>query len=122
MRILVFEPLKEPYVKDIEDDIQAMQEVVGGSIEPIYFEQTNDALCWCNDEFHGTFYISGNCLNEYGEWDSCSLTDEQIEKYKEQFGHMLVDLPGIGLVAVKETKPEVIGPLEEFDEGPELII
>ena len=51
MRILVFEPLKEPYVKDIEDDIQAMQEVVGGSIEPIYFEQTNDALCWCNDEF-----------------------------------------------------------------------
>ena len=96
MRILVFEPLKEPYVKDIEDDIQAMQEVVGGSIEPIYFEQTNDALCWCNDEFllngskpnrivgntlvHGTFYISGNCLNEYGEWDSCSLTDEQIEK------------------------------------------
>ena len=29
MRILVFEPLKEPYVKDIEDDIQAMQKVVG---------------------------------------------------------------------------------------------
>ena len=27
MRILVFEPLKEPYVKDIEDDIQAMQEL-----------------------------------------------------------------------------------------------
>lgn len=38
MRILVFEPLKEPYVKDIEDDIHAMQEIVGGSIEPIYFE------------------------------------------------------------------------------------
>ena len=114
MRILVFEPLKEPYVKDIEDDIQAMQEVVGGSIEPIYLVG--------NTLVHGTFYISGNCLNEYGEWDSCSLTDEQIEKYKEQFGHMLVDLPGIGLVAVKETKPEVIGPLEEFDEGPELII
>ena len=38
MRILVFEPLKEPYVKDIEDDIHAMQEVVGGSIESIYFE------------------------------------------------------------------------------------
>ena len=124
MRILVFEPLKEPYVKDIEDDIQAMQEVVGESIEPIYFEQTNNALCWCNDEFllngskpnrivgntlvHGTFYISGNCLNEYGEWDSCSLTDEQIEKYKEQFSHMIVDLPGIGLVAVNECHPEIV--------------
>ena len=32
MRILVFEPLKEPYVRDIEDDIHAMQEVVGGSV------------------------------------------------------------------------------------------
>ena len=51
MRILVFEPLKEPYVKDIEDDIHAMQEVVGGSIEPIYFEPKQDAICWCNDEF-----------------------------------------------------------------------
>mgnify|MGYP002579824172 CR=1 FL=1 len=35
MRILVFEPLKEPYVMDIEDDIHAMQEIVGGSIELI---------------------------------------------------------------------------------------
>lgn len=43
MRILVFEPLKEPYVKDIEDDIHAMQEIVGGSIEPIYFEPKNNS-------------------------------------------------------------------------------
>ena len=136
MKILVFEPMKKPYVKDIKDNIHAMQEIVGGSIEPIYFEQTNDALCWCNDEFllngskpnrivgntlvHGTFYISGNCLNEYGEWDSCSLTDEQIEKYKQQFDHIIVDLPGIGLVAVRETKPEVIQPLEEYEEEPEI--
>ena len=113
-----------------------MQEVVGGSIEPIYFEPQNNALCWCNDEFllngsapnrivgetlvHGTFYISGNYRNEYGEWDSCSLTDEQIEKYKQQFDHIIVDLPGIGLVAVRETKPEVIQPLEEYEEEPEI--
>lgn len=136
MRILVFEPMKEPYVKDIEDDIHAMQEVVGGSIEPIYFEPKNNALCWCNDEFllngsapnrivgetlvHGTFYISGNCRNEYGEWDSCSLTDEQIEKYKEQFNHVIVNLPGIGLIAVRETKPEIIEPDEEFEEEHEI--
>lgn len=112
MRILVFEPMKEPYVKDIENDIYAMQKIVGGAIEAIYFEPQNNALCWCNDEFllngsepnrivgetlvHGTFYISGNCQNEYGEWESCSLTDEQIEKYREQFAHMIVRLPGIG--------------------------
>ncbi len=107
MKILVFEPMKKPYVKDIKDNIHAMQEIVGGSIEPIYFEPKQDAIVWCNDEFllngsepnrivgatlvHGTFYISGNFQNEYGEWDSCSLTDEQIEKYKEQFSHMIVE-------------------------------
>lgn len=70
-----------------------------------------------NTLVHGTFYISGNYRNEYGEWDSCSLTDEQIEKYKQQFDHIIVDLPGIGLVAVRETRPEVIEPEEtEFEQ------
>ena len=89
MKILVFEPMKKPYVKDIKDNIHAMQKIVGGSIEPIYFEPKQDAIVWCNDEFllngsepnrivgatlvHGTFYISGNYQNEYGEWDSLSL-------------------------------------------------
>ena len=131
MRILVFEPLKEPYVKDIEDDIHAMQEVVGGSIEPIYFEPKNNALCWCNDEFllngskpnrivgntlvHGTFYISGNCLNEYGEWDSCSLTDDQIKKYSEMF-----ETPIIVLEQMQATEIEVENtPDEEMADEPE---
>ena len=131
MRILVFEPLKEPYVKDIEDDIHAMQEVVGGSIESIYFEPKQDAICWCNDEFllngskpnrivgntlvHGTFYISGNCLNEYGEWDSCSLTDDQIKKYSEMF-----ETPIIVLEQMQATEIEVENtPDEEMADEPE---
>ena len=130
MRILVFEPLKEPYVKDIEDDIHAMQEVVGGSIEPIYFEPKQDAICWCNDEFllngskpnrivgntlvHGTFYISGNYRNEYGEWDSCSLTDDQIKKYSEMF-----ETPIIVLEQMQATEIEVENtPDEEMADGP----
>ena len=130
MRILVFEPLKEPYVKDIEDDIHAMQEVVGGSIEPIYFEPKQDAICWCNDEFllngskpnrivgntlvHGTFYISGNYQNEYGEWDSCSLTDDQIKKYSEMF-----ETPIIVLEQMQATEIEVENtPDEEMADGP----
>ena len=75
---------------------------------------------FCLSNINGTFYISGNYRNEYGEWDSCSLTDEQIDKYKQQFDHIIVDLPGIGLVAVRETKPEVIQSLEEFEESPEI--
>lgn len=136
MKILVIEPEKAPYEKEIGDDIHDMQAIVGGCIEPIYFEPKETAIAWCNDEFllngsqpnrivgnvlvHGTFFVSGNYMNEYGEWDSCSLTDEQIEKYKQQFDHIIVDLPGIGLVAVRETRPEVIEPLEEFEESPEI--
>lgn len=105
MKILVVEPEKAPYEHEIEDNIGAMQKVVGGCIEPIYFEKKGDAVAWCNDEFllngsqpnrmvgdvivHGTFYISGNYQNEYGEWDSCSLTDEQISRYSEEFSEPL---------------------------------
>ncbi len=40
MRILVFEPLKEPYVKDIEDDIHAMQEVVAAASRQYILNQS----------------------------------------------------------------------------------
>ena len=105
MKILVVEPEKSPYELEIEDNIGAMQKVVGGCIELIYFEKKGDAVAWCNDEFllngsqpnrmvgdvivHGTFFISGNYQNEYGEWDSCSLTDEQISRYSEEFSEPL---------------------------------
>ena len=79
MKILVIEPEKEPYTRDIADDLHEMQEVVGGLIEPIYFEPKNDALVFCNEEFllngsepnrmvgdvlvHGTFFVIGNKTN-----------------------------------------------------------
>lgn len=101
MKILVVEPEKAPYEQEIGDNVCAMQEVVGGCIELIYFEKNGDAIAWCNDEFllngsqpnrmvvdtlvHGTFFVSGNYQNKYGEWDSCSLTDEQISRYSEEF-------------------------------------
>ncbi len=33
---------------------------------------------------------------------------------------MVVNLPGIGLIAVRETKPEIIEPDEEFEEEHEI--
>ncbi|MCM1271009.1 MAG: DUF3846 domain-containing protein [Ruminococcus flavefaciens] len=108
MRILVIENDKEPYEMEINKDIQSMHEIVGGLIEPIYFDPTNKAIAWCNEEFlmngsepnrmvgeclvHGTFFISGNFRNEYGEWDSCSLTDEQIRQYSEEFAEPIQDV------------------------------
>ena len=108
MRILVVEPEKEPYVKDIENELNDMQDIVGGLIEPIYFPDDDKALVFCNEEFllngskpnrmvegvlvHGTYFVVGNTFNEDGEEVCCSLTDEQIEKYSEMFAEPVQDM------------------------------
>ena len=108
MKILVVEPEKAPYEREISDDLHEMQEVVGGLIEPIYFEPKNDALVFCNEEFllngsqpnrmvgdvlvHGTFFVVGNRETEYGEQESCSLTDEQISRYSEEFAKTIQEV------------------------------
>ena len=106
MRILVLEKDMPPYEAEIVHNFRAMQSVVGGNIEPVYFEPNNDALCWCNEEFlfngslpnriigdvliYGTCFISGDGVTDEGERDSCSLTDEQIQKYTKMFPHSVV--------------------------------
>lgn len=108
MRILIIEVGKAPYEAEIRHNINAMQSVVGGRFEAIYFEPLNDAVALCNEEYlfydyepnrviggslvRGTAFISGNTFTGEG-WDSCSLTDEQISKYSKMF-----DMP--------ELKPE----------------
>lgn len=109
MKILVVEPEKAPYEKEISDDLHEMQEVVGGFIEPIYFERKNDALVFCNEEFllngsqpnrivgdvlvHGTFFVVGNRETEYGEEESCSLTNEQLSRYTKEFAEPIQEMP-----------------------------
>lgn len=108
MKILVVEPEKEPYVKEIEHSCEAMQSVVDGLFDIIYFNEDNDAVVFCNDEFlyngsepnrmvegtlvHGTFFVAGNTENDEGELETCSLTDEQIEKYSEKFAEPVQDM------------------------------
>ena len=107
MKVLIVEPLKEPYVKDIPNTLEAKQQIVGGLIQSIYpFDHPEIALI-CNDEgklmglplnralfddqgniydiIAGTFFICSAPLDS----DSfASLTDEQIEKYKKRFDAM----------------------------------
>lgn len=53
-------------------------------------------------------------MNEYGEWDSCSLTDDQIKKYSEMF-----ETPIIVLEQMQATEIEVENtPDEEMADGP----
>lgn len=44
MKILVIEPEKAPYEKEIGDDIHDMQAIVGGCIEPIGLRRNLQAV------------------------------------------------------------------------------
>lgn len=106
MKVLILEKDRLPYEAEIKHSIYAMQHIVGGAFDIIYFEPKDDAICFCNDEFllhgampnrvvgntlvHGTCFITGNGVNEYGEYDSCSLTKDQIDKYTEKFGQSVI--------------------------------
>ena len=104
MKVLIIEPLKEPYVKEITDGLDGMQETVGGLIQTIYpFDHPEIALI-CNEEgklhhlplnralfdedgnivdiIAGTFFL---CSAPSDSENFESLNDEQIEKYKKRF-------------------------------------
>lgn len=104
MKVLIIEPLKEPYVKDIDGKLETMQGIVGGLIQAIYpFDHPEIALI-CNDEGklmglplnRAIFDKDGNIVDIIaGAFFLCSapadnenfegLTDEQIEKYTKRF-------------------------------------
>ena len=129
MKVLILEKDRLPFEAEIKHNIYAMQHIVGGSFDIIYFEPKEDAICFCNDEFllngsqpnrvigdtlvHGTCFIAGNKMNEYGEYDSCSLTDEQIRKYTDKFGQSVI----LGEeLAVPTLEEETIQETEEFSQ------
>ena len=124
MKVLILEKDRLPYEAEIKHNIYAMQHIVGGSFDIIYFEPKDDAICFCNDEFllngsqpnrvigdtlvHGTCFIAGNKMNEYGEYDSCSLTDEQIRKYTDKFGQSVILGEELAVPTQDETQEETI--------------
>lgn len=96
MDVLVVEPGYAPYEKSI-NGLDEMQATVGGLIQAIYPYEEQVAIV-CNEEglLHGlefnrsvpggyggvvgTFFICG-----IGEEDFCSLTPEQMEKYRKEY-------------------------------------
>jgi hypothetical protein len=103
IKLLVIEPGKEGYVKEIDHTLENLQEVVGGYIQGISLEPGVEMIC--NEEglplklepnrrvvanmgnyqldtiIHGTFCVVG-----MGGDDYCSLSDEKIKEYTEKFG------------------------------------
>ena len=104
MRVLIVEPGKAPYTKDIDPGLHAMQEVVGGLIQAVYPFEEPVALI-CNEEgklinlplnralrepnsgqiydvVAGTFFL---CAAPPDSQNFESLTEEQICHYSEVY-------------------------------------
>ena len=100
MRVLIVEPGKAPYAKDIDPGLRFMQEVVGGLIQAVYPFEEPVALI-CNEEgklmnlplnrvlrepssgqiydvVAGTFFL---CAAPPDSQNFESLTEEQIHHY-----------------------------------------
>lgn len=115
IKILVIEPFKLPYEKTIPNRLKDKQNVVGGYIEYVRLLEDEDVVLICNEEgkingssynrdigydiIFGTFMIVRESADD-GE--DRSLTDEQIEKYKQRFGYN----------SIKETENKIIQILE----------
>ena len=51
MRVLVVEPECRPEVKEIDDSLSAMQEIVGGYIQAVHLDDLDDSVVLvCNEE------------------------------------------------------------------------
>lgn len=110
LTILVVEPGKPPYPRQIPDTLQAMQEIVGGDIDATYPYEDPVALIFNSsgkfaglqpnrllrlengdpyDVVCGTFFLAG-----LGGETFVSLTSEQLQKYESLYSReMLFPLP-----------------------------
>jgi len=102
MRVLVVEPEHRPEVKEIEDSLRTMQNIVGGYIQTVHLDDS--VVLVCNEEgkfmnlppnrglrdkngqmydiVFGTFFLCGAPADSE---HFISLTPEQTERYQERF-------------------------------------
>ena len=127
MRILVVDPGRVPYEKDIPPTLATMQAVVGGTIQAVYPFPEAVALI-CNDEgkllglplnralrddngsiydvVAGTFFLCGAPADAE---DFASLTDEEIQKFRKHFWYPEAFIRAGGVILaipVEESKNE----------------
>ena len=101
MKILVVEPLKHPYVEDIDGSLKSMQEIIGSGVHATHpFDDSVNVITTdmgrlieqpmnralrdedgrVDDVLSGTFLICGISNDRF-----ISLTDEQIKRYTQLF-------------------------------------
>lgn len=96
IKVIVVEPNKEPYIKEVEHTLKNLQQLVGGLIEYINLEDDIDIICneegkLRNLEFNrivenniiaGTFIIVG--VNQK-KGATISIPENKIKKYLDMF-------------------------------------
>lgn len=104
MKVLIVEPMRAPYEREIGGDFKSMQSVVDGYIQAIYPFDDEEIALICNEEgkliglpfnrtlkdeegsiydvVAGTFFL---CRAPADSENFESLTDEQMEFCKKQF-------------------------------------
>lgn len=126
IRVLVAEPGKPCEAREVEDELKALQAIVGGPIESVT-SFADDAAVVCNEEgklrglpfnrplldssgqpydiLCGTFFITGI----WGE-NFVSLTEEQIGRYKVFYDNVMVlpvkGNPDIGRIVNRAKSPK----------------
>lgn len=107
MKVLVVEPLKAPYEKEIGSDLKSMQAVVDGFVQAIYPFEDEELALICNEEGklinlpfnralrdqEGSVYdiVAGTFFLCQAPADSDrfeSLTEEQVKFGKARFGRL----------------------------------
>ena len=98
LKSLLIKPNELPEIVEIDNTLEAKQELVGGYIECVYLPNDNNVVLICNEEgkingmklnrdighdiIAGPFLIVGD---NYENGDFKSLTEDQILKYKMRF-------------------------------------
>ncbi len=131
IKVLIVEPGKYPIIKEIDNDLDSLQDIVDGNIET-YYPFDNDSVIICNEEGkieglppNRAIYdekneriievICGTFLVAYAPWESEdfeSLPEELMGVYLDRFKYpeMFFRLPDGEIVAQKF---EPIGDLKE---------
>lgn len=120
IKVLIVEPDKLPYEKIISNTLRDKQQIVDGYIEYVRLLDDDSVVLICNEEgkINGSKYnrdigydiIAGTFIivrENPDDGEDRSLTDEQIEKYKERFNEESIEKTIQKILSIKMHKNAV---------------
>lgn len=94
IKIVIVEPKKQPYVAEVENELAALQKIVGGYIEPVTV--ATDAVLVCNEEgrlrgLEPNRQIGSDPLSViYGTFFVCGVDGEEFTSLSDGFAELVI--------------------------------